>query len=432
MRNRCIGGYWTGDPRWAHTPAVPRAHVLLLESIAATAHEEFNRHDIAVKTVAGALNGDELRDALLALPGDGPVLLGLRSKSHLRTPILDAVPRLTAVGAFCIGTDQIDLARAQELGIGVFNAPFSSTRSVAELVIGQIIMLSRRIFPRNLSAHEGVWAKSAKGAHEVRGKTLGIVGYGHIGSQLSILAESLGLRVRYHDIVTKLPLGNADKADSLGELLRDSDFVSLHVPDTELTRGLIDAAAIAQMKPGAFLINASRGQVVDIEALADSLREGRLAGAAVDVFPTEPAKAGDAFDSPLRGVDNVILTPHIGGSTVEAQANIGREVASTLTRFITDGATGGSVTLPTQDAPPIRDGTCRLFNVHRNVPGVLSEVNRGVADSGINIVGQNLATRGELGLLLIDLAVGASDPRMEALRATIAGLETSIRTRVLG
>ncbi len=407
-----------------------RAHALLVESIAASAHEEFNRHQIAVETVSGALNDEALVDALNGLPGDGPVLIGIRSKTHVTKAIFDAVPRLTAIGAFCIGTDQIDLDEARRRGVGVFNAPFSSTRSVAELVIGLVIMLSRQIFPRNKAVHDGTWAKSAKGAHEVRGKTLGIVGYGHIGSQLSILAEAIGMRVLFFDIVSKLPLGNADSRDSLRTLLRECDFVSLHVPDTELTRGMIDRAALREMKRGAYLINASRGQVVDIAALRQALDDGHLAGAAVDVFPTEPAKAGDSFTSPLRGLDNVILTPHIGGSTIEAQSNIGREVAATLARFISRGATTGCVTLPEQDAPALEAG-CRIFNVHRNVPGVLSEVNRVVAESGVNIVGQRLATAGEVGLLLVDVVVDPRDERIHALRDSIASLETSVRTRIL-
>jgi D-3-phosphoglycerate dehydrogenase len=407
-----------------------RAHALLVESISASAHEELNRNGIAVETAAGALNGQDMIDALNGLPGDGPVIVGIRSKSHIRKEIFDAVPRLTTIGAFCIGTDQIDLEEASQRGIGVFNAPFSSTRSVAELVLGQIIMLSRQIFPRNKAAHDGVWAKSAKGAHEIRGKTLGIIGYGHIGSQLSILAEAAGMRVLYFDIVTKLPLGNAESRQSLMDLLGECDFVSLHVPDTELTRGMMDHAAIGEMKKGAYLINASRGQVVDIDALKKALVDGRLAGAAIDVFPTEPAKAGDPFESPLRGLDNVILTPHIGGSTLEAQANIGREVAATLVRFMTLGSTTGCVTLPEQEAPPFEAG-CRLFNVHRNVPGVLSQVNRVIAESEMNIVGQRLATAGELGLLLVDVVVDPRDERIRQLSEAVAALPTSVHTRVI-
>jgi D-3-phosphoglycerate dehydrogenase len=407
-----------------------QAHALLVESIHPAAGEELKRRGIGVTNHPGALNGTDLVDALVGLPGDDPVIVGIRSKSHVTQAVLEAVPRLIAIGAFCIGTDQIDLADARGRGIGVFNAPFSSTRSVAELVLGEIIMLSRQIFPRNAAAHDGKWAKSTTGAHEVRGKTLGIIGYGHIGSQLSILAESLGMRVLYTDIVAKLPLGNAEVRPSTIDMLAECDFITLHVPDTELTRAMFDRAAIDAMKPGAYLINASRGQVVDIDALRDALESGHLAGAAIDVFPSEPAKTGDPFDSPLRGVDNVILTPHIGGSTAEAQANIGREVAGALNAYVDHGSTTRCVTLPEQEAPPVQSGS-RLLNVHRNVPGVLSDVNRVVADSGVNIVGQHLATAGDVGLLLVDIAVHPTDERIAALAAAIEGLDASIRTRIV-
>lgn len=410
---------------------MPRAHALLLESVHASAREELARHDVVVESLTGALDRGELVARLSALRGDGPILLGIRSKTHVRAEVFDAVPRLAAIGAFCIGTDQIDLDRAAQHGVAVFNAPFSSTRSVAELVVGEVIALSRQLFARSRAAHEGRWDKSATGAHEVRGKTLGIVGYGHIGSQVSVLAEALGMRVLYHDIAVKLPLGNAEGRDTLPELLAECDFVTLHVPDTELTRGMIDATALGHMRPGAYLLNLSRGQVVDIAALRGALVEGRLAGAAVDVFPVEPAVVGDAFESPLRGLDNVILSPHIGGSTVEAQANIGREVAGALSRFLVQGTTLGCVTLPEQDAPPIHTGA-RILDVHRNVPGVLSHVNRVVAESGFNIVGQRLATRGELGALLVDVDVGPADPRLIAVSGAIGALASGIRTRIVG
>ena len=410
--------------------AVSRPNILLLESIHATAHEEFARHGVAVHTAPGALGEAQLVKALRELPQDAPVLLGIRSKTQVTPAVLDATPALLAVGAFCIGTDQIALAAARERGLAVFNAPFSNTRSVAELVLGEIIMLSRQVFARSAACHRGLWHKSADGSHEVRGKTLGIVGYGHIGSQLSVLAEALGMQVRYHDILPKMALGNAQPAGSLHELLGLADFVTLHVPDTELTRGMFGAAELAVMKPGSYLINASRGMVVDLAALRDALERGRLAGAAVDVFPSEPAKAGDVFDSPLRGLDSVILTPHIGGSTQEAQANIGREVASSLSAYLASGSTTGCVTLPNVDAAPVRGGA-RILNVHRNVPGVLSAVNQLLAESQVNITGQSLATVESIGLLHVDVPLRPDDPKTHSLGAAIAALSTSLRTRVI-
>lgn len=405
------------------------AHALLAESIHPSSHKVFEAAGVQVHTAPGGLGPDELVATLNGLP-PGPLMVGVRSKTKIRKAVLEAVPRLAAVGCFCIGTDQVDLEDASRLGIAVFNAPFSNTRSVAELVIGEIIMLSRQIFPRSMAAHRGVWEKSAAGAHEVRGKTLGIIGYGHIGSQLSVLAESLGLRVIYFDVVSKLPLGNADSREALADLLGEADFVSLHVPNSETTRGMFGDAEMKAMKAGAYLINASRGHVVDIGALRGHLESGHIGGAAIDVFPTEPAKRGDAFSSPLVGLDQVILTPHIGGSTLEAQANIGLEVSATLSGYIREGRTQGCITLPQLDPPQIPGG-CRLMNHHRNVPGVLSAINKAIAESGLNIVGQRLATRGDLGLLLVDLALDHEDPQVVALVEAIAGLETSMRTRLL-
>jgi D-3-phosphoglycerate dehydrogenase len=403
---------------------------LLLESIHPRAHEEFGRQGVAVEVSGGAMTEAQLVAALRGMAQDGPLLLGIRSKTRVTRAVFEQVPALLAVGAFCIGTDQIDLAAARAAGVAVFNAPFSNTRSVAELVLGEIIMLSRQVFARSQACHRGLWHKSADGSHEVRGKTLGIVGYGHIGSQLSVLAEALGMQVRYHDILAKLPLGNAQPCASLVELLGISDFVSLHVPDTELTRGMISAGEIAAMKPGAYLINASRGMVVDLGALRDALERGQVAGAAIDVFPSEPARLGDEFASPLCGLDSVILTPHIGGSTQEAQASIGREVATSLSAYLRSGSTVGCVTLPAVEGAPLRGGS-RLINVHRNVPGVLSAINGVLADSRVNITGQSLATVESIGLLHVDVPLLPGDPTVDRLCAAISALPTSLRTRVV-
>ncbi len=435
--NFALGPVWAvgggGDPRCAIVRPVPRAHALLLENVHATAAEVLRGYDVEVQRIGSALAEDELISTLNGLPGDGPVMVGLRSKTHVTPKVLDSVPRLMVVGAFCIGTDQIALDVARSGGVAVFNAPFSSTRSVAELVIAEVVMLSRQICDRSKAAHEGRWAKSATGAHEVRGKTLGIVGYGHIGSQVSILAEALGMQVLFFDIDKKLPLGNANAVDSLQDLLKRSDFVSLHVPDTELTRGMIGAPELTVMRKGSFLLNLSRGKVVKIPALQAALVGGRLAGAAVDVYPREPANTTQPFESELRGLDNVILTPHIGGSTQEAQASIGREVANAVGRYLELGSTQGCVTLPPLDLASSRPQgeASRIVNVHQNVPGVLSAINRVVAESGVNIVGQALATVDEVGLLFIDVPLTAEDEQTGALRQAISGLETSVRTRLL-
>jgi len=409
---------------------VPRAHALLLENIHPFANEAFERADVAIHRVKGALEGEALIAALHEIPGHEPVMLGIRSKSKVRASVFDAVPRLIAIGAFCIGTDQIELEAAREHGVVVFNAPFSNTRSVAELVIAEIVMLSRQVFQRSWAAHEGEWLKSADGAHEVRGKTLGIVGYGHIGTQLSVLAEAMGLRVVYYDVVSKLPIGNAQALDQLDDLLGSADYVSFHVPDTEQTRGMMGAAQIAAMKPGACLINASRGKVVDIEALRVALESGQVAGAAIDVFPQEPAVAGDRFTTPLQGLRQVILTPHIGGSTEEAQANIGREVSDVLSAYLLTGRTTTSLTIPTLDASDLRGG-CRIVNVHRDVPGVLSSVNQVIAGVKANITGQHLVTQGGVGLLLVDVALEHGDPRIDTLARGVSDLATSLRTRLI-
>lgn len=395
--------------------------VLLLEKVAPSAVEAFGAEGFQVETAPAALSEAEL----LARIPDVHVL-GIRSRTFVTPAVLAEARRLLAIGTFCIGTDQVALGEANTRGVPVFNAPFSSTRSVAELVIGEIIMLARQLGDRSAEVHRGQWRKVATGSREVRGKTLGLVGYGHIGTQVGILAEALGLRVLFHDIVAKLPLGNARPCAGLGELLAQSDFVSLHVPDLPTTRDLVGAREIGAMKKGAFLLNASRGLVVNLPALADGLRSGHLGGAAVDVFPREPQGNVDAFESELRGLPNVILTPHIGGSTEEAQAAIGREVATSLLKFVNEGATTGAVNFPTVELPAA-PGTHRILNVHRNVPGVLREINRIVSDLGANIHAQMLSTDPAIGYLVMDLD---QDVSHEVMRA-VAALPTNIRTRIL-
>ena len=398
-----------------------RIRVLLLEGI----------HDNAVRVFEGAgYSAVERRTGAVPeadLPGllADVHILGIRSRTQLTADVLAAAEKLVAVGAFCIGTNQIDLDAATERGVAVFNAPFSNTRSVAELVLAQAILLLRRVPQKNAQAHRGEWAKGVDGAREIRGKTLGVVGYGNIGAQLSVLAEGLGMRVLFHDTSEKLPLGNARPVAALDELLEQSDVVTLHVPDTPETRGLIGAEALARMKDGAALINASRGTVVDLDALADELTSGRLAGAAVDVFPTEPRAAGDAFETPLQGVDAAILTPHIGGSTVEAQENIGAEVAGKLVRYSDNGSTESSVNLPEVALPP--HGGHRILHVHENRPGVMAAVNGVLSDIGANVQAQYLQTRGAVGYVVTDLDREASSEALDALR----GVDGTIRARVL-
>ncbi len=415
--------------------AVPRAHALLLEKVHPSADDELARHGVSTLRIDKGLDEAELIAALRDAPGDGPLVIGIRSKTRVTRAVIDASPRLHAIGAFCIGTDQIDLAAARAAGIAVFNAPFSSTRSVAELVMAELVMLSRQVFARSSAAHDGKWAKNAQGSHEIRGKTLGIIGYGHIGSQLSVLAEAFGMQVVYFDVVTKLPLGNARACATLDDLLGQSDFVSLHVPDTEFTRDMIGADQLAKMKSDAYLVNASRGRVVVLGALRDAIVAGHVAGAAVDVYPEEPASEQDPFICALQGLDSVILTPHIGGSTLEAQANIGIEVAVAISRYLEAGRTLGCVNLPQVDMPPPPGlhglPSCRLLNIHRNVPGVLSRINAAIALSDVNIVGQALATLDDVGLLLVDMPLGIEDPAATELCSAIASLDTSVRTRLV-
>ncbi len=352
--------------------------------------------------------------------------VGIRSRTQLTARVLEAANKLIAIGCFCIGTNQVDLVKARQLGIPVFNAPYSITRSVAELVLAELILMLRGIPEKNALVHRGGWSKSAEGSYETRGKTLGIVGYGSIGSQLSVLAEALGMHVIYFDVVTKLPLGNARQVGSMEELLAQADVVSLHVPDLPSTRNMMRAEHFAQMKAGGIFINAARGTCVDIDALAAALHSKHLAGAAIDVFPKEPKANGEEFLSPLRGFDNVILTPHIGGSTLEAQANIGLEVAEKFVRYSDNGTTLSAVNFP-EVAMPMQAGKHRLLHIHRNMPGVLSAINQVFAQNGINISAQSLMTQEDVGYLVVDVDAEYSAMALEKLQH----IEGTIRTRVL-
>lgn len=352
--------------------------------------------------------------------------IGIRSRTQLTADLFAEAEKLIGVGCFCIGTNQVDLNAATEHGIAVFNAPYSNTRSVAELVLAEAILLLRGIPEKNALAHRGIWQKSASGAHEIRGKTLGIVGYGNIGMQLSVLAESLGMKVCFHDVTAKLPLGNASQVDSLSTLLKTADVVSLHVPDTPDTRNMIGAEQLAQMKPGAVLINAARGTVVDIAALANALENQHLSGAAIDVFPLEPRANSEEFLSPLRAFDNVILTPHIGGSTEEAQENIGAEVAEKLIKYSDIGTTTGSVNVP-EVALPAHPGKHRLLHIHRNVPGIMSAINQVFSDNDINISGQYLQTNERIGYVVIDVDTAYSELALDKIRQ----IDGTIRSRLL-
>ncbi len=397
--------------------------ILLLEGVNDSAvallrgagYQQITRH-------AKALDGPALSEALR-----GVHILGIRSRTELTEAVLDQADGLMVVGCFSVGTNQVDLQAARDRGIPVFNAPFSNTRSVAELVIGEIVMLLRRVTTRSAAAHAGQWDKSATNSFEVRGKTLGIVGYGSIGSQLSTLAEGMGMRVIYYDVIDKLRHGNTEPMTSLDELLGLSDVVSLHVPETPATAGMIGTSQIAAMKRGAFLINNSRGTVVDLHALRDALRDGHLLGAAVDVFPKEPAGAAEPFVSPLQGLPNVILTPHIGGSTGEAQERIGAEVAHKLLDYSDAGSTLGAVNFPQVQLPP-RPSATRYIHIHRNVPGMLERVNAVFSSRKINIAGQNLQTDGNLGCVMVETQ---SEAGCEECLDELRGLQGTIRARLI-
>ena len=395
---------------------------LLLEGIHPSAVEILKRDGYEqVETHAQALVGDDL----IAAIGDAH-FVGLRSRTRLSAEVLQQAPKLVAIGCFCIGTNQVDLAAAARLGVPVFNAPFSNTRSVAELVLGEIIMLLRGIAHKNAVQHRGGWEKSAAHSYEARGKTLGIVGYGHIGTQIGVLAEHLGMSVLYYDIEPKLALGNARPVASLDDLLAAADVVSLHVPETSATHNMIAAPQLARMRAGSYLVNAARGTVVDIEALAAALDAKHLLGAAIDVFPVEPKGNDDPFVSPLTRFDNVILTPHIGGSTAEAQASIGGEVAIKLLRYSNNGSTSSAVNFPEVSLPE-HAGKSRLLHIHQNVPGVLARINERFSSAGINVAAQFLQTSGDIGYVVIDVDTDASQVALDQ----IAGIEGTIRCRIL-
>jgi D-3-phosphoglycerate dehydrogenase len=396
--------------------------ILLLEGIHETAVESLAAAGYRnVERLTHSLAGSDLLDAI----GDVD-LIGIRSRTHIDAAALAAAKKLKAIGCFCIGTNQVDLDTARRMGIPVFNAPFSNTRSVAELAIADIILLMRGIPEKSARAHRGEWAKTARNAYEVRGKCLGIVGYGRIGSQLGILAEGLGMRVLYYDVEHKLPLGNAAAVISLEELLAEADVVSLHVPEMPTTRNIIDAEAMRAMRPGALLINAARGSVVDIEALALALETGHIGGAAIDVFPVEPKSNQEIFESPLREFDNVILTPHIGGATEEAQYNIAREVVAKLVKYNDNGSTVSAVNFP-QVTIPDHENHRRILHIHRNEPGVMEQINRVFSKRGVNVAAQYLETHADVGYVVMDIELDDAGPLLDELRA----ISATIRVRLL-
>ena len=399
-----------------------RIKILLLENISDAAVRELGQYGYAeVHKLNGALSEEELMKAV-----KGVHLLGIRSKTKITKNVIEAADKLLAIGAFCIGVNQVDLKAATEKGIAVFNAPHANTRSVAELIIGLSVMLIRRIADKNTAAHRGEWMKDASGSFELRGKTLGIIGYGNIGSQVSNMAEAMGMQVIYHDIATKLPLGNAKQIADLKELLKRSNIVTLHVPSDATTRNMINADAIKSMRKGAILINHSRGDVVDLEAVRKAIKSGKLAGAAIDVFPDEPEKNGDPFACSLQNLPNVILTPHIGGSTEEAQANIGLDVTAKLVKYLELGNSEGSHTVPPVSLPP-QAGTHRILHIHRNIPGVLGDINSRLSKRGINIVGQYLNTNSEIGYVILDVESKISKEAFEILRE----IKGTIRARMV-
>ena len=399
-----------------------RIKVLFLENISDKAVQYFKQQGYAdVKKVAGALSEEELIKVIKDVH-----ILGIRSKTFISKKVLDSAKKLQAIGCFCIGVNQVDLKACKQKGIAVYNAPYSNTRSVAELVIGASILLIRKILDKNKAAHNGIWNKDAKGSFELRGKTMGIIGYGNIGTQLSVMAEAMGMRVQFYDIETKLPLGNAQAKKSIKEIVNSSDIISLHVPETNQTKNLINKAVLKQFKSGSILVNYARGEVVDLEALAEAIKEKHIAGAAIDVFPVEPEKNGDAFSTPLQGLSNVLLTPHIGGSTEEAQENIGEDVSIKLYQYLERGVSNGSHTIPSLSLPPV-DGAHRILHIHKNVPGVLGAINTLLSKNKINIVGQYLKTNDEIGYVVLDVDSKLSKQAMTLLKE----VKATVRVRML-
>ncbi len=399
-----------------------KINILFLENISDRAIQQFHEHGyMNTRRLKGALTEEELIKEIKDIH-----LLGIRSKTQVTKKVLEAAKKLQAIGCFCIGVNQVNLKAATKHGVAVFNAPYSNTRSVAELVIGAAIMLIRRIPDKNKAAHEGIWLKEAAGSYELRGKTLGLIGYGNIGSQVSVLSEALGMKVIYYDVETKLPLGNAVDGKSLKEVLGKSDIVSLHVPETAQTKNLINKNNIRSFKKGAILINYARGEVVDLKCLKQALEDGHLGGAAVDVFPEEPEKNGDLFETPLQGLKNVLLTPHIGGSTEEAQQNIGEDVSAKLFHFLEKGITTGSHTVPPLALPPV-EGAHRILHIHNNVPGVLGAINTQLSKHNINIVGQYLKTNEEIGYVVLDVDKKLSNKAVELLKH----VKETIKVRML-
>lgn len=399
-----------------------KIRILFLENISEIAVKNFRQQGyIQVEKISKALTEQELIDAIKDVH-----ILGIRSKTKITANILEAAKKLQAIGCFCIGVNQVNLSEATKRGVVVFNAPYSNTRSVAELVIGAAIMLIRRIPDKNKAAHAGIWMKDAKGSYELRGKTLGIIGYGNIGSQVSVLAEVLGMKVIFYDIETKLPLGNAEDAKSLKELLSRSDVVTLHVPETVLTKNLINKSNLKFFKKGAILINYARGEVVELDALSKAIQEDAIGGAAVDVYPVEPEKNGDKFQTSLQNCSNVILTPHIGGSTEEAQQNIGEDVSVKLLNYLEKGITNGSHTVPALSLPP-QEGGHRILHIHKNVPGVLSEINTQLSKNNINILAQYLKTNDEIGYVVLDVDKKISTQAFQLLK----NVKQTIKVRML-
>jgi D-3-phosphoglycerate dehydrogenase len=399
-----------------------RIKVLFLENISDKAVQYFKQQGYAdVKKVAGALSEEELIKVIKDVH-----ILGIRSKTFISKKVLDSAKKLQAIGCFCIGINQVDLKACKQKGIAVYNAPYSNTRSVAELFIGASILLIRKILDKNKAAHNGIWNKEAKGSFELRGKTMGIIGYGNIGTQLSVMAEAMGMRVQFYDIETKLPLGNAQARKSIKEIVSSSDIISLHVPETNQTKNLINKALIKQFKTGSILVNYARGEVVDLDALAEAIKEKHIAGAAIDVFPVEPEKNGDAFTTPLQGLSNVLLTPHIGGSTEEAQENIGEDVSIKLYQYLERGVSNGSHTIPSLSLPPV-DGAHRILHIHKNVPGVLGAINTLLSKNKINIVGQYLKTNDEIGYVVLDVDSKLSKQAMALLKE----VKETIKVRML-